>query len=139
MHHLIRTTGALALIGVTGGGCAQIASNTQGPLQPQAQTGPCQVGRFFLLAQTAVHTTLAISPSGQACSFVVINPDLQAFPTASIITRPPEHGQATTGIVNGGVSVGVSYAPQPNYTGPDRFTVTIEPNDHAIDVAVTVR
>ena len=32
----------------------------------------------------------------------------------------------------------VSYTPQRGYAGPDQFTVTIEPNDHAVMVTVMV-
>ena len=126
MGGVYRGLGLAILLGAANAGCAGLDRNDQGPLQPQSVSGSCQVGHFFLLAQTA-------------CSFVVINPDLQAFPTASLISTAPRHGQAVTGLTNGGRSVGVSYTPAPGYVGPDQFTVTIEPNDHAIAVAVAAQ
>ncbi len=120
-------------------GCAGLDRNDQGPLQPQNVRGPCDVKKFFLLSQTAVHTEMSVANSGQACEFIVLDPNLQAFPTDALITVNPEHGRALAGFANSGRSPAVSYLPQPGYVGPDRFTVTIEPNDHAIAVAVTVR
>ena len=120
-------------------GCAALDPNGQGRLQPQAVSGPCQVKKFFLLGLTTVHTDMTVAGSGQACTFTVLNPDLQAFPTAVLVTQPALHGRAEAGLTNGGRSPIVSYAPQPGYTGTDRFTITIEPNDHGIAVAVTVR
>lgn len=119
-------------------GCAQLASNTQGPLQPQSVAGPCQVKPFFLLAYTAEPTTLTVTGAGQTCSLVLLNPDLQVFPSATIVSQPPLHGVAAAALTNGGRSPLITYTPQPGYAGPDRFTVTIEPNDHAIAFAVTV-
>ncbi len=119
-------------------GCAELSSNTQGPLQPQSVSGPCQVKPFFLLAYTAEPTQLTIRATGQTCTLTLINPDLQVFPSASIVSQFPQHGTAATGLANGGRSPVISYTPQPGYTGPDRFTVTIEPNDHAVALAVTV-
>ncbi len=134
---------ALPLLAAACAGGADLARNDQGTLQPQAVRGPCDVAKFFLLSQTAVHTTMTVDPAGPgagaSCSFVVLNPDLQAFPTASLITEPPAHGRAEAGFANGGRSPVVAYTPQPGYHGADRFTATIEPNDHAIAVAVTVR
>ena len=124
-------------------GCGISATDPNAFIQPQAVNGPCTVKKFFLLSQTAVHTDMTISGpgngAGQSCTFTVISPDVQAFPTASLITRPAEHGRAQAGFANGGNSAAVSYTPQPGYRGPDRFTLTIEPNDHAIEVAVNVQ
>lgn len=120
-------------------GCAGLERNDQGALQPQTVRGPCQVKKFFLLSQTAVHTDMTVDNAGQPCTFTVLNPVLQAFPTASLITEQPAHGRAEAGLTNGGRSPIVSYTPQPGYSGTDRFTVTIEPNNHAIAVAVTVK
>ncbi len=120
-------------------GCAGLDRNDQGRLQPQSVRGPCDVKKFFLLSQTAVHTQMSVANSGQACEFVVLDPNLQVFPTDALITVNPEHGRAQAGFANGGRSPAISYAPQPGYVGLDRFTVTIEPDDHAIAVAVTVR
>jgi hypothetical protein len=146
MHYLANTERrrgrmfhALAVaLPLTAAGCSGLPSNDQGALQPQTVRGPCQVKKFFLLSQTAVHTDMTVDNAGQPCTFTVLNPDLQAFPTASLITEQPAHGRAESGLTNGGRSPIVSYTPQPGYSGTDRFTVTIEPNDHAIAVAVTV-
>jgi len=119
--------------------CAGLERNDQGVLQPQTVRGPCQVKKFFLLSQTAVHTDMTVDGAGQACTFTVLNPNLQVFPTASLITEQPAHGRATAGLTNGGRSPIVSYTPQPGYSGTDRFAVTIEPNNHTILVAVTVK
>jgi hypothetical protein len=119
--------------------CAGLERNDQGALQPQTVRGPCQVKKFFLLSQTAVHTDMTVDNAGQPCTFTVLNPNLQVFPTASLITEQPAHGRAESGLTNGGRSPIVSYTPQPGYSGTDRFTVTIEPNNHAIAVAVTVK
>ena len=119
-------------------GCGVLNPNAPNVfVQPQTVSGPCTVKKFFLLSQTAVHAEMNITGPG-TCSFVAISPDIQAFPTASLLTRQAEHGQASTGLVNGGRSAGVSYTPQPGFHGMDRFTVTIESNDYAIEVAVTV-
>ena len=120
-------------------GCAGLDRNDQGRLQPQTVSGPCQVKKFFLLALTAVHTDMVVDGGGQACPFTVLDPNLQAFATAVIPTVPAQHGQVLVGAANGGRSPVISYVPQPGYHGADRFTVTIEPNDHAIAVAVTVK
>lgn len=120
-------------------GCGLSANDPNLFLQPQAVTGPCTVHKFFLLSQTAVHTELTIDPIGQACTFTVVNANFQAFPTASLITERPAHGVAQAGFASGGRSPIFAYTPQPGYHGPDRFTATIEPNDYAIAVAVTVR
>jgi len=147
MHHLAKTTGrrqrlfhvlAIALP-LTTASCAGLERNVQGALQPQTVRGPCQVKKFFLLSQTAVHTDMTVDNTGQACTFTVLNANVQAFPTASLITEQPAHGRAAAGLTNGGRSPIISYTPQPGYSGTDRFTATIEPNDHAIAVAVTVK
>ena len=118
--------------------CASLASNTQGPLQPQSVSGPCHVKRFFILGFTAVHTDLAIDSSGQACSMTIFNPDLQLTLSAALVTSQPAHGQATAQLAQIDRQAAITYAAQPGYTGPDRFTVTIEPGDRAIDFAVNV-
>ena len=128
-----------AVLPVAVAGCGISANDPNAFVQPQATNGPCTVKKFFLLSQTAVHTDMAINGAGQSCTFTVISPDAQAFPTASLLTRPAEHGRAQAGFANGGRSALITYTPQPGYRGADRFTVTIEPNDHAIEVAVTVQ
>ncbi len=119
--------------------CAGLQRVDQGTLQPQTVSGPCQVKKFFLVNLTAVPTDLTVTANGQACSFTLINPDLQIFNTAALVTERPSHGQATSGLLRGGVQAGVSYTPEPGYTGKDTFTVTLEPADRAIRLNVTVQ
>ncbi len=118
--------------------CAGLARNDQGVLQPQTVAGPCQVKKFFLLGFTAVHTSLTVANTGEACRFTLLNPDIQAVVNAALVTAPARHGLAGAGLLLAGTQVGISYTPAPGYAGPDRFTVTLEPNDHAISVDVTV-
>lgn len=147
MQHVARTDGrcarlfrALAIaLPLTAASCAGLDRDGQGALQPQTVRGPCQVKKFFLLGLTTVPTGMMVDNTGEACTFTVLNPNLQAFPSASLVTDPPAHGRATAGLTNGGRSPIVSYTPQPGYSGTDRFTVTIETNAHSIAVAVTVR
>ena len=116
--------------------CAGLDRVDQGTLQPQTVSGPCQVKKFFLVNFTAVPTDLTATAGGPACSFTLINPDLQIFNTAALVTEQPSHGQATAGLLRGGVQAGVSYTPAPGYTGKDSFTVTLEPSDRAIRLTV---
>lgn len=147
MQHLARTEGrcvrlfhALVIaLPLTTANCAGFDRDDQGKLQPQTVRGPCQVKKFFLLSTTTVHTDMTVDDAGQACTFTVLNPNLQAFPSATLVTEQPAHGRATAGLTNGGRSRIVSYTPQSGYSGTDRFTVTIEPNAHSIAVAVTVK
>ena len=134
---LAATTAVAGILAMAG--CAGLDRNDQGRLQPQTVRGPCDVTKFFLLSQTAVHTEMTVASSGQACEFTVLDPNLQAFPSGTLVTVNPEHGRAQVGFANGGRSPAIAYTPQPGYVGADRFTVTIEPNDHAIAVAVSVR
>lgn len=132
-----RQVAAIALL-LTLAGCAGLDRNDQGVLQPQTVRGPCNVKKFYLLGFRAVPTEMSVEPGG-TCIFTVLDPNLQAFPTAVLITSPASHGRAEAGLTNGGRSPLVSYTPQPGYAGPDRFTVTIEPNNHAIAVGVVVQ
>ena len=119
--------------------CAGLARNDQGPLQPQAVSGPCQVKKFFILSQTSVHTEMTVGNTGQACSFTLFNPDLQITLNAALVSSQPGHGRATAALITAGRQAAVSYAPQPGYAGPDRFSVTFEPNDLGVTFAVTVQ
>ena len=110
-----------------------------GPTQPQTVTGPCRVKSFFIVALGTSNTRMTVDSAAQACQFTLFNPDLQLFQTAALITEPPRHGQASAALVDGGRMAAISYTPQPGYAGPDRFTATIEPNNKAVIVAVTVR
>ena len=118
--------------------CAAIQANQQGPLQPQTVAGPCQVPKFFLLGLRSVPVQMTVSNAGQACSFTLVNPALNAVIDASLLTRLPAHGHAETGLVNGNRQAGVSYTPTPGYIGPDTFSVTLEPGAVGITVNVTV-
>lgn len=119
--------------------CAAPVGSSQGPLQPQAVSGPCQVKKFFLLGTTTVHTEMVVGNTGQACTFTMLDAAYQLFPAAALVTSQPAHGRATAAVVSSGLQVAVAYTPRPGYAGPDQFTVTIEPNDHAVAVAVTVQ
>ena len=118
-----------------------------GPTQPQSVSGPCRVTQFFIVALGTSHTTMTTSSvpaSGDAaaaaggCSFTLFNPDLQVFQSGALITRPPRHGQAQAGLVQGGRMAELSYRPAPGFVGRDRFTATIEPRDKVVIVAVRV-
>jgi hypothetical protein len=100
-----------------------------GPLQPQTVQGPCQIKPFFLVGYSASPVQMSVNASGQACTFTLINPNLQAIQSDALITRQPSHGRAQAGLTNGGASAIVSYTPAPGYVGPDAFTATIEPGD----------
>ena len=118
--------------------CGDLTRTDQGRLQPQTVDGPCTVKKFFLVRETAMHTNLSVGNSRDACQFSLINPDLQVFLTAALVTDQPLHGTATAGLLRSGTQATVSYVPQPGYTGPDHFTFTLEPGDAAVSVAVTV-
>ena len=119
--------------------CAGLASNDQGNLQPQTVHGPCTVKKFLILSQTAVHTDMVVGNVGQACSFTIFNADLQIVLDAALVTGQPSHGRATAERITAGRQAEVSYTPQPGYTGSDQFSITLEPNDLAVVVAVTVQ
>ncbi len=121
------------------GSCAGLGPVDQGALQPQTVTGPCQVQKFYLVNFRATPTEMTVANTGQACSITLINPILQVFTTAALITEQPSHGQATSAVLAGGFQGGATYTPQPGYVGPDRFTLTMEPNDRAIAVHVQVQ
>lgn len=118
--------------------CAGLGQNDQGPLQPQTVSGPCQVKKFFILSQTSVPTALTVG-AGQACRFTLFNPDLQVVVNAALVTTQPTHGRATAEPVSGARQVAVTYAPQPGYTGSDRFAITVEPNDLGVTFNVSVQ
>lgn len=129
---LLRT--ALALVALT----LPLTANAAGPTEPQTTEGPCQVKQFFIVSFGTSNTDMTITAGAQPCTFTVINPDLQVFQTAALVTAPPAHGHAEAGLVNGGTSAAIRYTPAPGYTGPDTFTATIEPSDKAVIVSVTV-
>ena len=121
------------------GSCAGLARNDQGVLQPQTVAGPCQVQKFFLLGLRSTPTSMTVSNSGQACTFTVINAAQQATLNAALVTSPASHGTAEAGLLLAGEQAVVRYTPQGGYTGPDRFAITIEPNNLGITVNVTVQ
>ena len=119
--------------------CAGLEHADQGRLQPQSVTGPCHVKKFFLTGLTATNTNMSVSSDGSACTFTLINPDLQIFNTAALVTSQPTHGHTNAGLTTGGTQATVSYNPQSGYAGPDQFTVTLEPEDRAVTVNVAVQ
>ena len=129
----------LVLLPLLGSACAGLDRGDQGRLQPQTVSGPCQVEKFFILPVTAVHTAVTVGNAGQACRFTIFNPDLQIVLTQALVTEQPSHGQAAVELITLGRQAEIDYTPHPGYTGPDRFTVTLEPHDLAIAVAVTVQ
>ena len=118
--------------------CAGLDRTDQGNLQPQTVDGSCQVKKFYLLPLTAVHTDMAVGSTGQACRLTILNADLQIVLTAALVTTQPAHGRATASLITLGRQAEITYTPQPGYTGPDQFSVTLEPKDLAIAVAVSV-
>jgi len=119
--------------------CADLTRNDQGNLQPQTVRGPCQVKKFFILDTTSVRTEMTVSNIGQACSFTIFNADLQIALNAALVTGEPSHGRASAELITAGRQAAVSYTPQPGYIGPDRFSVTLEPNALGVTIAVTVQ
>jgi hypothetical protein len=119
-------------------GCIGPGSSS-GPLQPQSVSGPCEVKKFYVLRMTRVYTDMTIDSTAQACRFTLFNPDLQLVELAALITEPPIHGRAQSGVINGDRMAAISYTPTPGYVGSDRFTTTIEPGDKTVTVNVTVR
>jgi hypothetical protein len=109
-------------------GCAGLDRTDQGVLQPQTVSGPCHVKKFFLVGVSTTHTNMQVD-----------NPDIQAVLDGALVTGRPAHGQVVAGLINQGRSATIAYAPQPGFSGADRFSVAIEPGDHDIDFAVTVQ
>ena len=135
----ISTAWLALLLPLATASCAGLERSGQGAVPPQPGNGECQVKKFFVVNFTAVPTDMTVSSAGQGCTFTVFNPDLQLVTTAALVTSPPAHGQAAAGLVLAGRQAAVSYRPQPGYTGPDHFTVTLEPVDRAIAVNVMVQ
>ena len=118
--------------------CAALEANTQGPMQPQTVAGPCTVKPFFLLGFRSVPAEMNINNTGQACTLTLIHPALSLPINASLLTGPAQHGQAQTGLISGARQAIVTYTPAPGYVGPDKFSVTLEPNAVGITMNVTV-
>ena len=138
MAQIIRKAVALAVALPLLASCAAMRDNMQGPMQPQSIAGPCQVKRFFLLGLRSVPAEITVSNTGATCTFTLINPALDAVVDAALVTGLPAHGQARAERINGSRQAAVSYTPAPGYTGPDRFSITLEPNAVGITVNVTV-
>ena len=119
--------------------CAGLARNDQGVLQPQTVRGPCEVKKFFLLSQRSAPTSLTVRNTGEACTFTLLNQDLQVFLTAALVTTPPSHGRATAELITAGTQGLVTYTPAPGYHGPDKFAVTFEPNALGVTLNVSVQ
>lgn len=129
----------LVLLPLLAASCAGLDRNDQGRLQPQTVRGPCQVKKFFLLGLRSVPAEMTVGNAGAACTFTVLNPDLQVVINAALVTGPASHGRAGVGLAYGNRQAVVSYLPQPGYIGTDRFSVTLEPNATGITVNVTVQ
>ena len=130
----------LVLLPVIAGSCAQYpAGNAGGPLQPQGVTGPCQVKPFFLLGLRSVPAQLTIRNTGEACTFTLVNYAFQQYLNAALVTMPASNGSATAQLISGNFQALVTYMPRPGYTGPDRFSVTLEPNATGVTVNVIVQ
>ena len=135
-----RTRNLAALVAViTVAGCGDLSRIDRGNLQPQTVAGACEVKKFFIVSFQAQSTDMTVSNAGQGCTFTIFNPDLQIVTNAALITSPALHGQATAGLVDEARQASVSYRPQAGYAGPDQFSVTLEPNDRAVRVHVTVQ
>lgn len=118
--------------------CVGPNAEAQGPLQPQAVSGPCEVKKFFFLSLRSVPTDMTIRNTGEACRFVLVNYATQSIVNAALITGNAAHGRATAERISGNFQAAVTYTPQPGYAGPDQFSVTLEPNAVGITVNVTV-
>lgn len=127
------------LIALLPASCAALSRNDQGPLQPQAVSGPCQVKKFFVLGLRTVPADMTIGNIGQACTFTMFNPNLQLVFSAALVTTPPAHGSAMAVLANSDRQVAVSYTPRSGYTGSDRFSILIEPKALGVTVDVTVQ
>jgi hypothetical protein len=82
---------------------------------------------------------MTLTNTGQACTFTLVNPALNAVVNAALITGAPSRGQASAGVVSAGRQAAVSYVPAPGYAGPDQFSVTLEPGAVGITVNVSVQ
>ena len=136
---LKRLRGLLLLAPLISTSCGDLARNDPGNLQPQTVRGPCKVKKFFILGTTSVRTEMTVGNVGQACVFTIFNPNLQIVLNAALVTGQPSHGRATAELITAGRQAAVSYTPQPGYTGPDRFSITLEPNALGVIIAVTVQ
>ena len=131
--------GLMAAAALTGlSSCAGLPEYSQGPLQPQAVSGPCEVKKFFLLSLRSVPAELTIRNTGEACTIVLVNPALNAVINAALLTGQPTQGRATAGLISGNRQAVVTYVPAPGFAGADRFDVTLQPNAVGITFNVVV-
>ena len=135
---MLRLASIVAILTPLMASCAAIRNNTQGPLQPQSVSGPCQVKPFFFLSERSAPAELTVANTGQACTFTLINPALNVVVDAALLTGPAQHGQAQVSLTPGSRQAIVSYVPAPGYVGPDKFDVTLEPRATGITFTVTV-
>lgn len=126
------------LVSVGLSSCGPLPEYSQGPLQPQAVSGPCEVKKFFLLSLRSVPTELTVRNTGEACRIVLVNPALNAVINAALLTGQPAHGVATSGLITGNRQAVVTYVPAPGYAGADKFDVTLQPNAVGITFNVVV-
>jgi hypothetical protein len=117
----------------------RLARRDQGVLQPQQITGPCGVIKFIITPQSSTGTGMLVGNLGAPCGFTIFNPALNLTLNAAYVTGQPAHGTASTELANGRRQVAVSYLPAPGYIGHDAFSITIEPDDYAVRVNVTVQ
>ncbi len=143
---LPRLRTAIVLLPLLSASCAGLSRNDvklqtddRGNLQPQTVRGPCEVKKFFIDGPQAVPADVTVGNAGDACTLTLFNPDLQRVFTSVLVIPQPAHGRATASLITLGRQVEVSYAPQPGYSGPDRFGVTIEPNGLSVSFRVTVQ
>lgn len=135
-HRVVRIAALLLILATPS--CGNLARNDQGLLQPQTVAGPCQVKKFYLLSFTSVRTEMTIGNTGDACEITMLDKNLQVTLTNALVTGQPTHGRATAVLLTAGRQAGASYVPQPGYTGPDRFDITLEPNAVGVTVDVMV-
>ena len=131
-----RIGSALAVLALAS--CGPLPEYSQGPLQPQVVSGPCEVKTFFLLALRSVPTTMTVRNTGEACTMVLVNPALNAVINAALLTGQPAHGRASSGLISGNRQAVVTYVPAPGFVGADRFDVTLEPNAVGVTFNVVV-
>ena len=129
----------LVLLPLLAASCALPPGDAGGPLQPQGVTGPCQVKPFFFLSLRSVPAELTVRNTGEACTFTLVNYAFQTYLNAALVTMPASNGRATAELISGNFQALVTYVPRPGYTGPDRFSVTLEPNATGVTVNVTVQ